>query len=79
VYAESKVSNNSSLKLYFLITRTVVDSKPEKVLNVYKIIDNVFNSNINHHSFKRKQITRLISIGHTFDPVPVEKSKEKLV
>ena len=45
----------TSLNLYFLIARTVVDSKPETDLNKYKIIDNVFNNNINHHSFERKR------------------------
>jgi len=35
VYAEIRFKQSSSLKLYFLMARTVVDSKPEKVLNVY--------------------------------------------
>jgi len=35
VYAEIRFKQSSSLKLYFLMASTVVDSKPEKVLNVY--------------------------------------------
>jgi len=59
--------------LYFLIARIVVDSKPETELNKYKIIDNVFNNNINHHSFlKEISYHDLILIGHNFDPVLIE-------
>jgi hypothetical protein len=73
VYAKNTVV---FFKVVFLITRTVVDSKPEKVLNVYKIIDNVFNNSINHHSFNEKtKYHDLISIGHTFDPVPVKNKR----
>ena len=62
------------------MARTVVDSKPEKVLNEYtEIIDNVFNNSINYYYVQKKLvITIWLSIGHTFDPVLIE-IKEMLV
>ena len=55
VYAEIRFRQSSSLKLYFLMARTVVDSKPEKGFEcLYKIIDNVFNNSINYYYVQKE-------------------------